>query len=703
MGTMLISAAVVYVIGIYIAGQFDAPSVLLFLFCFGMIALVRHCRHGRVSGRMVLLVTALSCGILACQWNESLHRQQLSELEERYVTLEGIVSELPEQETDGSFRYILTTARVEHAGKEYSAGDQIYLRAEERLNFGEYIQVRGFLRTFNLPANTGEFNTARHYKSQGVSFRIYARELERMGKQVTLWNLHYLVNSLRSRITSRIDMYFSGDSAAVLKAVLTGNKSAFSPELEETLYRSGTMRYLYSPHIHILLLVAFVNLVFGRRSKRVRDWAVIVLLVLYAGVQSSTPIFAKSCLLTAGGIWVLRRYGYSHQPDILAFVVLVVTGLHPLYAFNSGFILSVAFSLFLYYCQEFLPGGGIRRQLLVWILSLVGMMPLCAYFFEGVATYSMLASIFYVPAVVLLLAVSALFFLLTAMTGQAFFVQYVLHWILELFQKLPVWICRLPLSYLRIPQPGILFLLVFYLGLIVIRWIRWHELHKIKTHALISVCAGFIAVLFVCNIPLLGKLNLTFVNVGQGDGAILHVPFRETVIIDGGGGAEYSDYNIGEEVFVPYLSRKGYYTIDLAVVSHYHKDHCEGIIAAMEEMQIQNLLMPDVDPENTYRKQIEQLAAEHGTKILYLEPGKVIKFNSGLELKVLSPDARLRQKWDDLNDTSLVLEIRFGAFRALFGGDMTEEVETEILNAVPDCDLIKCPITARKPPVRRRF
>ena len=696
MGAELIFATIAYVIGIYCGSWITISFSVLLWLSFSAVCLVRRFLFRQKVWKIFWIVSVFTLGMVQYCWVSDLELQHLDVLEEKYVTLEGVISELPEKTPDGTAKCVLTTARTEYNKAEYPAGDRILVYTQDVPAFGEYVRVRGFLRRITDPKNTGEFDFARHYKAEGIYFRIYATELLKTGKRGTFWSLHYLVNGFKYRLTRQIDAQFTGDDAAILKAVLIGDKSALSEELETLCYQAGTMRYLYSPHLHMMIILSCINLLFGWLSKRKRDWLLIIGLVLYAVLRSSEPIFLKTCLLMAAGIWLKKQYGYLYPPDALSLVVLAVTMANPLYAFDTGFILSVAYSVLMYDIEDLVSGFCKGRylwwqRLMAWCLAMVGLTPLCAYFFAGISPYGMLAGILYVPAVYLLMGSAVGFFGAVSLFGGGGVLGYPVSGLLLLLKKLPEAIRRLPFSYVRIPKPGIVVLLLIYLGILIIRWIRWRETKTHKTQLAISAFAGFLAVLFVSHASLLGKLNITFVNVGQGDGAILHIPFQQTVLIDGGGSAEHSGYDIGKRVFLPYLLRKGYYRIDLAVVSHYHKDHCQGILAAMGELQVQTLLLPDVEPDNLYRKQLEILAKQTGTRILYLEPGKIIQFDSGLELKVLAPDAVQRQSYEDINDTSLVIEVRFGEFRALFGGDMTAAVEERILADVEDCDLIKIP------------
>ena len=126
---------------------------------------------------------------------------------------------------------------------------------------------------------------------------------------------------------------------------------------------------------------------------------------------------------------------------------------------------------------------------------------------------------------------------------------------------------------------------------------------------------------------------------------------------------------------MPYLVSHGFGNIDVAILSHYHKDHAEGIIAAAEKLKINTLVMPDADPENKYRKRLEELSEEKKFRIEYLSAGDEIRFKSGLSIKFLAPDSE-QEKSDELNDTSLVAHITYGEFDALFTGDSTDKINS---------------------------
>lgn len=95
-----------------------------------------------------------------------------------------------------------------------------------------------------------------------------------------------------------------------------------------------------------------------------------------------------------------------------------------------------------------------------------------------------------------------------------------------------------------------------------------------------GVCAVLVICLIAVNVYTGSLLRVTFINVGQGDAALIHIPGGKTAIIDGGGSSAVSETDLGEKLFVPYLKHSGVETIDYAFVSHFDKHHAQGIAAA---------------------------------------------------------------------------------------------------------------------------
>ena len=169
------------------------------------------------------------------------------------------------------------------------------------------------------------------------------------------------------------------------------------------------------------------------------------------------------------------------------------------------------------------------------------------------------------------------------------------------------------------------------------------------------------------------KFEVTVLDVGQGDGIYICDGEAGNFFIDGG---STDEKEVGERRIVPFLKSKGVKNIDYWFVTHADTDHISGLLETLEKgYSVTYLVFPKAIPRDENYEKLLLMAKEHGTHILYMEAGNYIKTDS-LQLKCLYPQ---NMEIDDRNDASLVLELTKESFRALFTGDISGNVEQQLL------------------------
>jgi competence protein ComEC len=169
-------------------------------------------------------------------------------------------------------------------------------------------------------------------------------------------------------------------------------------------------------------------------------------------------------------------------------------------------------------------------------------------------------------------------------------------------------------------------------------------------------------------------LRITAFDVGQGDGLLVQFPGGATLAIDGGP---------DDETFAEYLGRQGIGHLDVMVLSHAHDDHYRGLPAAMA------LLPGDcgrrvLDPGYASDKQgYQAFRAAAGCRYRALTAGQRLYLDPAVEVQVLHATRRLDPEDDShgVNNTSVVLRIRYGRFSMLLTGDAEVEAERELWQA----------------------
>ncbi len=673
--TMLV--AVFYILGIYLADNIGF-SATFFLFLFLLIsAMVKnHFRRTLFIAAFALLIGVLRYGA-AC--DAPLVRQ----FPDKYVTAEGtIFSKGTESEGEYKNRYILKLDAVSYIGTTYKTSHRIIINTKEAFEFGDRVRVSGFVSEISGINNEFEYDFSAYYKSRGIYARIVARKAENIGKDFS-WTPEFLAGKIKNYIGNVISHHYQGNRAALLKAVLLNDKSDFDKDYEEMLIRTGIYRSLYSPFMHISLIFLLAGLL--RRQRADRERLAVILILVYALFNSVSPTIIKACAVSVLIIFRKEILGFADKLEVLSLIVLVLILADPMLCFSSGFVISVMSTVLVYFSYEpiyrkiskFLAKRKLHAPklcgvLTIWLILTVGTAPVCAMIYNGVSVYSVLFSTLMLPIIGVIAATSAPAILLFALSGSGKGVAVLSNLILQGLEFSTRLAGRLPFSFLELRVPSAREIVIFYiLWWIFLQWMSG-RVRANKTKILATVAVALMA-LGISRYSV-NTLLVNFVNVEQGDGAVLHTTRGETVLIDGGGAPDYQDgFNLGEEVYVPYLVAHGFTDIDVAILSHCHKDHAEGIVAAAKKLKINTVVMPDTPPDNEYRKELEVLAKERKFKIEYLSAGDEIRFKSGLKIRFLEPQ-KGQGKGEELNDSSLVAHITYGEFDALFTGDSTGKI-----------------------------
>ena len=191
-----------------------------------------------------------------------------------------------------------------------------------------------------------------------------------------------------------------------------------------------------------------------------------------------------------------------------------------------------------------------------------------------------------------------------------------------------------------------------------------------------------------------GQLEMTVIDVGQGDSILLVFPDGKRMLLDGGGipsfgGRARSQLDIGEDVVAPYLWERSFRSLDVVAVSHAHDDHIGGLPALVGDFRPKEL-WTGATPESPLWDALRAQAARNHTKITPLVAPACFPFG-GAEIEVLAPLPGYAPESTPQNNDSLVLRIRYGQRSFLLTGDAERPIEQWMLsdNEIRPSDVLK--------------
>jgi competence protein ComEC len=188
-----------------------------------------------------------------------------------------------------------------------------------------------------------------------------------------------------------------------------------------------------------------------------------------------------------------------------------------------------------------------------------------------------------------------------------------------------------------------------------------------------------------------GELELSAIDVGQGDALLVALPAGELMLVDGGGLPDYGGHSrldIGEDVVSPYLWSRSIRRLDVVAVTHAHRDHAGGLAAVVEAFRPREVWVGTA--ASAAPPELLDAARRARARIVCLEQGDRFELG-GAFVDVAAPlrgyPASLRPR----NDDSLVLRLSYGRHSFLLTGDIEAGVEASLVNggALARADVLK--------------
>lgn len=247
------------------------------------------------------------------------------------------------------------------------------------------------------------------------------------------------------------------------------------------------------------------------------------------------------------------------------------------------------------------------------------------------------------------------------------------------------------------------------LGFIVFAVARWNPLRpvwikKAGTRVFSSRKIRFVTVLFVVVLGVIvmhpfsaarpdGKLHVDFLDVGQGDAALLTMPDGTTLLIDGGGRPninrsdiddgeepfERDTRSIGEGVVSQYLWSRGLDRVDYVLATHADADHIDGLSDVARNFKTRGAIVARTPSDDVEYARFAATMKQTGVPVEMIGGGDVLHFG-GVSAQVLWPPPSRDESAPSRNNDSIVLLVRYGNKSLLLTGDIEKQGEAAVLS-----------------------
>ena len=631
----------------------------------------------------------------------------------RRITIQGTVIGDPQIESDRAV-YVLDVQAVQQTGREtrsakakvrvgHYAGfpDPAERSLFEAFQTGDVLRVTGILKEPTGPRNPKGFDYKGYLAGRGIYSTMNAsgRNVVFLKKDRS-FSIGSMLAWFRRRADISLDRTVGGQEGALLKALLLGQRWTIEPRTVDAFQRTGLAHVLSISGLHIGYIVTLLHFLFSRSP--LQRWTPLILeamiLLLYGLLVGAAPPVARAVVMAviySAGKTMGRKSDPINSAGVAAFLILLIRPMDILEAgFQLSFLAVGSIALFYRPIQEklrFLP-SKVSSLIAVTLSAQLGTFPLTVYCFNVLTPWSVLTNLVLVPALglvtmggFLILPVGMIF------PAAAKIAAAPLRVLCRLVLAATGFAARLPFASIPAVSPSISAVLVFYSVLLILS--RERPAFIRKPYVVCTVLIGaLVAGSFLAEVQKPKDLEVTFVDVGQGDCTLIRTPDGKTILIDGGG---KEGRNVGEDTVLPFLLKNGISSLDLVIMSHCHYDHIGGLLPVLEQLPVDAFMeYPPGQAEPAYLE-LKETVRRKGIDVLTAKRGQTWRIGSEVKLHILYPEDRVVKSLaqGNENNVSLVILLEYQDTSVLFTGDVEDRVEYYLTGRIrqENVDILKVP------------
>jgi len=594
-------------------------------------------------------------------------------------------------------------------GKNASA--LCYLQEDEALpRAGSYVRVLGEVSPFLQATNPGEFDAAAYYRRKDCLFALRKTKITAQTKNYG--RLEEFLSQLRYESEVLFRKLLGEKNGATASAMVLGRKKGMDSEVKALYQGAGISHLLAISGLHLSLIGAGL---FGLLKKvrlpvalsaGISTWILIVYAQLTGMGISTRRALVMFLLFLAAGL--LKRT--PDLPTSLAVAALLLLVPKPQRILDAGFQLSFSAVLGIAVMIPVLQDGWeeaapslrvtdgvagwnlvraaiaracrlLRKNILAGLGITMTMLPFLLIHFYEWSPWSVLLNLAVIPLMGILLPCLIglqLVARLTAFVHCLEIPQHLLCTAIEAIFSCYEQLCRfttaLPGSILHTGYPTWQALAVYTIGLIALAVSG----KKLRPHLRLAAAVCLMGI-FLIRLP--GELNVTMLDVGQGECVGIETREHHVYLVDAG---STSKKKTGQYQIIPWLKYIGTRSVEGIFITHWDEDHISAVGELLEwskssRVKIRRIFLPDVALKDEVLETLLQQIEEAEVSVEYLSAGEHMT-DGALQISCLHPYAK--KVPEDRNDASLVLRLSQGDFQMLLTGDLEKSGEDWLVEQV---------------------
>ncbi|MBE8954608.1 MAG: DNA internalization-related competence protein ComEC/Rec2 [Quinella sp. 2Q5] len=660
--------------------RFEPRLIIAACAAAAMVCLLVTWRRKNLTAWLVGAVIFFAVGGLRFFSADSLPPDDVSKFAGQQIFLTGTVREEPQSKIlpNGmtQVRFVVDAKAIKINGAWQKISGGLILThyptdgdALPDVRIGDKISAGGKVKLLHNYNNPGQIDTVTRMKANAITARMSAGKQGISVEAVdgNLWTKFLrTVAAVRQHYRAAMSSVMSSEDAAAIFAMLFGGYAGLNPELVEDFATTGIIHILSVSGAHMSLLAVATAILCGMlKFPRAVTFAIGVFVIgSYAFLSGLLPQVMRSATMGALVFFARTLDAEAEGARLLTLTALAMLLNQPLLLFDVSFQLSFTSTAGLMYLSEDLRGRMERlpkffsEAAAMTLSATLASLPVVVWYFNRISLSSVLANAFVMPFLEVVIVGGLLGGIIAALVpiaGKIFFALMALTF--GAGAELNRLFARLPFSSVQVPTLGLAAGLAYYAALILRR----------------PIILLALAILFAVNVLRVGgDVEVSFVDVGQGDCAVVVTPHGKCMIFDTGGVRE-NVFDVGGRVVVPYLKHENIRAVEKIFLTHVHEDHAGGTGSVIKNFPVGEVI--------TAGEGRAQYAAVFGIAQEHLPPMHAAQAGEVFDVDGVRVEVLFAPTVGSGNELSNVYRISYGAASFLITGDMVSDMEAEILRA----------------------
>lgn len=635
----------------------------------------------------------------------------------------GIIGKLyasPRKSPDRTYLY-LEVEQVRSGGVFLPAYGKVRLTVMKNapsLECGDKIFAEFMPKNIENFSNPGSFDYKRYLNAAGIFVRGSIKD----GRAISVLREFPLQQStIREKVEkerNKISLWIEEkgndkDLEKIMKALLVGERWAVPKEINERFQLAGVAHLLAVSGLHLGLVASlsffFISWLFKMSEKltlvvdirRISAFITFFPLLGYTLLAGGRIPTIRAFIMVSAYLFAVLIRRERDLPSTIALAGLVILLISPASIIDAGFQLSFSAVIAIAIIAPALQGWRAQKQLeeretprwrlkfyivsavITTFFIILFTAPFTTRYFNQVSLLSPITNLIFIPLLgYLLLPVglsACLFHYVIPSVGDILFradfsILSFFMYLLSVFSNFS-WgkILAPPISVLEsITAMSLSAALAMSFG------------RTNRSRGLARLAALFLFLLFLSEVGvnyLLSKaktpMSVTYLDVGEGNSAVIVTPSRKTIFIDAG--PSWGEFDVGERIINPYLLHEQISKIDVMILTHPHEDHIGGFEWFVDNLRVGEIWTADVAYAEEFEKKVERIRWKKRIPTRKLSASSASIIFDGIEVKPFWPPGGFSS--DNLNDLSLAVSLKYGKVGFIFPGDVSSN--TNALLSVP--------------------